>query len=74
MHNIEQKFSTVFIGEGEFSKPLHLNVDDTVQPVKMPLRRVPLSLKLELKNRKINLRIMGQLRKLTTPLTGYLVR
>jgi len=49
MHNIEQKFSTVFIGEGEFSNPLHLNVDDTVQPVQMPVRRVPLSLKLELK-------------------------
>ena len=40
----------VFEGIGELSEPLHLEVDNTVQPVKIPARRIPEALRKLLKD------------------------
>ncbi|XP_052785334.1 uncharacterized protein K02A2.6-like [Mya arenaria] len=49
MQEIQNNYSDVFQGEGTFEEELHLEIDDSVTPVKMPVRRVPLGLKEKLK-------------------------
>lgn len=45
MEEIEKKFGDIFTGNGRFSEQVHLEVDNTVPPVKLPLRRVPVAIK-----------------------------
>lgn len=45
MEEIEKKFGDIFTGNGRFSEQVHLEVDDTVPQVKLPLRRVPVAIK-----------------------------
>lgn len=48
--SVLSEFSDVFQGEGKFHDKLHLEVDKSVTPVKMPLRRVPVAIKSKLKS------------------------
>lgn len=45
MEEIEKKSGDIFTGNGRFSEPVHLEVDDTLPPVKLPLRQVPVAIK-----------------------------
>ena len=43
------EFRDVFEGEGHFSEQLHLEVDETVPAVKIPVWRVPIAMRSQLK-------------------------
>lgn len=45
MEEIEKKFGVIFTGNGLFTEQVHREEDDTVPPVKPPLRRVPVAIK-----------------------------
>lgn len=45
MEEIEKKSGDIFTGNGRFSETVHLEVDDTLPPVKLPLRQVPVAIK-----------------------------
>ena len=45
MDTITKKFGEIFTGNGCFKEPVHLEIDETVPPVKLPLRRVPVAIK-----------------------------
>ena len=47
--DITTRFKDVFSGEGLLEEKLHLEVDTSIPPVKMPVRKVPLSVKGPLK-------------------------
>ncbi|XP_053405074.1 uncharacterized protein K02A2.6-like [Mercenaria mercenaria] len=67
MDEIETKFASVFEGEGQFENHLHLEIDDTVKPVKMPVRRVPVAMKEKLKRELNQLEKRGIIAKVDTP-------
>ena len=43
MQKISEDYEDVFTGEGEFQKEIHLEVDETISPVKQPVRRIPVA-------------------------------
>ena len=42
---ITKKLGEIFTGNGCFKEPVHIEIDETVPPVKLPLRRVPVAIK-----------------------------
>ena len=48
--HIMKNYADVFQGLGHMPGKLHLDIDETVKPVVMPPRRVPLALKSKLKD------------------------
>ena len=46
---IKQEYADIFTGYGKFKGKLHLHMDPTVAPVKMPLRRLPIAIKDKVK-------------------------
>jgi hypothetical protein len=50
MKNIVLEYSDIFEGEGNFQEALKLDIDESIPPVKSPLRRIPNALKPKLKN------------------------
>ncbi len=47
--SLVDEFGDVFTGEGKFEGKLHLEIDETVKPVTLPVRKVPLAVKQPLK-------------------------
>ncbi|XP_062567680.1 uncharacterized protein K02A2.6-like [Saccostrea cucullata] len=45
MDTITKNYGDIFTGNGCFKGPVHLEIDETVPPVKLPLRRVPVAIK-----------------------------
>ena len=60
-------FADIFKGLGRMEGKLHLEVDDSVSPVIMPLRRVPVALKGKLKEKIDRLIAAGVLTKVEEP-------
>ncbi|VDI84144.1 Hypothetical predicted protein [Mytilus galloprovincialis] len=50
MQNIVKEYADIFDGEGSFQGNLHLEIDETITPVKSPLRRIPIAMKPKLKS------------------------
>ena len=48
--DITEKYKDIFIGEGKLEGKRHLEVDETVTLVKLPVRKVPIAVKYKLKN------------------------
>ncbi|CAC5397784.1 unnamed protein product [Mytilus coruscus] len=48
--NIVKEYADIFDGEGSFQGHLHLEIDETITPVKSPLRRIPIAMKPKLKS------------------------
>jgi hypothetical protein len=46
---IEREYGDIFKGYGKFKGKLHLHVDPSVPPVRMPLRRLPIAIKDKVK-------------------------
>jgi hypothetical protein len=67
MEEIETRYSSVFKGEGLFRVKLHLELDDSVKPVKMPLRRVPIAMKEKHKKELIKLENKCKIAKVNIP-------
>jgi hypothetical protein len=67
MHQISQEYEDIFTGEGEFRNELHLEIDETVSPVKQPVRRVPVAMKAKLKEELVRLERLGVVRPVDTP-------
>ena len=64
---VKQHFSTVFEGEVCFEDELHLEVDESVAPVKMPVRRVPVGLKGKLKDELKKMEKAGIISRVNSP-------
>ena len=61
------KFSHLFDNKlGCFDKPVHLELDDRVPPVKMPLRRYPIALKDKLGRELERLESLGVLERVVS--------
>lgn len=45
MQQITTEFHGVFTGEGKFEKKVHLELDKSIEPVKQPVRRIPVTMK-----------------------------
>ena len=52
---------------GKLDGELHLRIDTAVQPTKIPIRKVPLSLKSDLKKELDRLQKLGVITQVTTP-------
>ena len=50
--DITVKYKNIFIGEGKLEGKLHLEVDETVTPVKLPVRKLPIVVKDKLKTER----------------------
>jgi hypothetical protein len=59
MKNIVLEYSDIFEGEGNFQEALKLEIDESIPPVKSPLRRIPLALKPKFKNEIQRLEKLG---------------
>ena len=69
--NVIREFDDVFQGEGLLQKKLHLEVDKTVNPVVLPVRKVPFALKEPLKRELDRLVAKGIPALLRYLQTGY---
>ena len=49
MDQISTQFHDVFNGEGRLEKKLHLEIDDMIESVRQPVRRIPVAMKPRLK-------------------------
>ena len=67
MKQIETRFGEVFAGEGSFEGELHLEIDESMTPVKMPVRRVPIGMKNKLKNELRKMENANIITKVDTP-------
>ena len=65
--DITEKYKDIFIGEGKLGGKLHLEVDKTVTPVKLPVRKVPIAVKEKLKNELERLQNLGVIQRVTYP-------
>ena len=65
--DIIQQFNDVFTGEGRLEGKLHMEVDRTVKPVQLPVRRVPVAVKDQLKRELDRLDDMNIITKVTEP-------
>ncbi|XP_062576513.1 uncharacterized protein K02A2.6-like [Saccostrea cucullata] len=65
--HLKQQYPTLFDGLGKLEGELHLRIDTTVQPTKIPTRKVPLSLKSDLKKELDRLQNLGVISPVTTP-------
>ena len=66
-NDITVKYKDIFVGEGKFEGKLHLEVDETVTPVKLPVRKVPIAVKDKLKNELERLQKLGVIQRVTYP-------
>ncbi|XP_048745965.2 uncharacterized protein K02A2.6-like [Ostrea edulis] len=64
---IIEKYSDVFNGLGKLDGKLHLDVDKSVTPVKLPTRKVPIAMKAPLKSEIDRLSDLGVLAPVTEP-------
>ena len=60
-------YKDIFTGEGHFTEKLHLQVDEKVTPVKLPLRKIPLALKPKLKKEIDRLTNLGIIQPIEVP-------
>ena len=67
MDDIVQRFPDMFDGEGTFERKLHLEVDETITPVKQPLRKVPIAIKPTLKVELARLEKLGIIKPVDEP-------
>ena len=67
MQQIAADFHDVFTGEGKFEKKLHLELDTTIEPVKQPVRRIPVAMKPKLKQELTRLEELGVIKAVDTP-------
>lgn len=63
---LQRQYSTLFEGLGKLEE-LHLRIDATLQPTKNPTRKVPISLKTDLKNELDRLQKLGVIKPVSTP-------
>lgn len=63
--DITEKYIDIFIGEGKLEGKLHLEVDKTVPPVKLPVRQVPIAVKDKLANELERLQKLGVIQPVT---------
>ena len=66
-NDITVKYKDIFVGEGKLEGKLHLEVDETVTPVKLPVRKVPIAMKDKLKNELERLQKLGVIQRVTYP-------
>ena len=59
MANIKQEFGDVLKGTGHMEGKIHLQVDPSVKPVKLPIRKVPVALKPQLQEELHRLQNLG---------------
>ncbi|XP_033747087.1 uncharacterized protein K02A2.6-like [Pecten maximus] len=59
--------NTMFEGLGKLAGKLHLEVDPTVPPTKIPVRRIPVSLKDRVQDELMRLTNLGVITPVTTP-------
>ena len=52
MDKVLEEYRDVFQGEDRFEGKVHLEIDETVKPVKQPLRKIPLAMKSRLQDKK----------------------
>jgi len=64
---ILSKFPDVFQGDGTFEGKLHLEVDETMSPVKLPVRKVPIAMRDKLKDEIENLVARKIIAPVSTP-------
>lgn len=67
LDTILTQFPDVFQGDGSFEGKLHLEVDNTISPVKLPVRKVPLAMKAKLKAEIENLVARKIIMPVSTP-------
>ncbi|CAC5379318.1 unnamed protein product [Mytilus coruscus] len=67
MESIISEYSDVFEGEGTFKGALKLEIDESIPPVKSPLRRIPIALKPKLKTELQRLEKLGVIKPVDTP-------
>ncbi|XP_015759420.1 PREDICTED: uncharacterized protein LOC107338702 [Acropora digitifera] len=67
MDQISTQFHDVFNGEGRLEKKLHLEIDDVIEPVRQPVRRIPVAMKPRLKEELARLRKIGVIKPVDTP-------
>ena len=64
---LKQQYPTLFDGLGKLDGELHLRIDTAVQSTKIPTRKLPLSLKSDLKKELDRLQKLGVITPVTTP-------
>lgn len=64
---LQRQYPILFEGLGKLEGELHLRIDATLQPTKIPTRKVPISLKTDLKNELDRLQKLGIITPVSTP-------
>ena len=67
MDQISAQFHDVFNGERRLGKKLHLEIDDTIEPVRQPVRRIPVAMKPKLKDELARLQKIRVIKPVNTP-------
>ena len=67
MDQISAQFHDVFGGEGRLEKKLHLEIDETIEPARQPVRRTPVAMKPKLKEELARLLKTGVIKPVDTP-------
>ena len=67
MDVISREFADIFEGYGKFEGTVCLNVDDSVQPVRMPLRKLPIPVRDRVANELQHLEENGIIARVTGP-------
>ena len=67
MQQISTDFHDVFTGEGHLEKKLNLEIDTTIEPVRQPVRRMPVAMKPKLKEELARLEKLGVVKPVDTP-------
>lgn len=63
---LQRQYPTLFEGLGKLEGELHLRIDTTLQSTKIPTRKVPISLKTDLKNELNRLQKLGVITPVST--------
>lgn len=64
---LQRQYPALFKGLGKLEGELHLRIDNTLQPTKIPTRKVPISLKTDRKNELDRLQKLGVITPVSTP-------
>ena len=67
MDQISTQFHDVFNGEGRLEKKLPLEIDGTVEPVRQPVRILPVAMKPKLKEELAHLQKFGVIKPVDMP-------
>ena len=65
--DITDSYADVFAGEGALEGKLHLEIDESVPPVKLPVRKVPIAVRGQLKEELDRLSAMGIIEPVDVP-------